>query len=272
MASLATGAFIIGAILLWRGAYRLRDRQSTALWAAAGALELLLGWLYLMGYSPAGANVPWDDFIFFERLPAHLAVLFILGLCWHLPSRVSRSLIAVLIVIAGGYGLLEISGPLLLPVYGSRLDETVAPALSGAVDTPTGKSPPVELTQSTGWTCGPAALAWAMQLKGLPVSEKQAAQLTATTPFHGTGDRGIVRAAHRLGMPARIVRKLSYEELTTLPHPCLVTWSLGGMVMHFIVVIEADERGVQVGDPMMGRMEYTKEEFLQKWQRNAVVF
>lgn len=262
MAWVATAVFVAGTVLAWRLARRLRDQPKVALWAALGALALLLTCLYVFGFSRLGANVPWDDFVFFERLPIHLPALFILGLCWYLPTRVSRGLIVILIVIAGGYGLLEVSGPLLMPVYGARLDDTVAG--------PAAKY--VQVTQSTGWTCGPAALAWALQLKGVPATERQMAMLTATTPFHGTPDRGVIRAAHRLGLKARVVRQLSYEQLRQLPRPALVVWNLGGMVWHFIVLIDIDERGVKVGDPMRGEMEYTRAEFLDKWQRSAVVF
>ncbi len=188
------------------------------------------------------------------------AVLFILAVCWHLPSRVRRGLIVTLVAIAGGYGFLEISGPLLMPVYGSRLDDTVA-----------GPTRDLQVIQSTGWTCGPAALAWALQLRGLPVSEKQAAFLTATTPFHGTPDRGVLRAAHRLGLAAHMERGDSYEQLLRLPRPSLVTWHLGGMVMHFVVLIGMDERGVKIGDPMLGEVDYSKDEFLAKWGRSVVV-
>jgi hypothetical protein len=276
MAWLATLLFLIGAVLLWRLARGLRERTRVALASAVGALVFLLGWLYVTGFSHLGAHVPWDDFVFFERLPAHLSALYILGLCWHLPSRVRRGLIAMLVAIAGGYGLLEISGPLLMPVYGGRLDDTTlcasgtdAPTRAAETDAPTRAS--LQIIQSTGWTCGPAALAWALQLRGLPVSEKQAAFLTVTTPFHGTPDRGVIRAAHRLGLRAELRRGLSYEQLMALPRPSLVAWHLGGMVLHFVVLIEMDEDGVTVGDPMLGEVDYTRAEFLRQWQRNAVV-
>jgi hypothetical protein len=260
MAWLAVALFVGGAVGLWWLAGRLRTRRKTAAGAALAVFAFLLGWLYLTGFSHAGAAVPWDDFVFFERLPAHLAVLFILAVCWHLPSRVRRGLIVTLVAIAGGYGFLEISGPLLMPVYGSRLDDTVA-----------GPTRDLQVIQSTGWTCGPAALAWALQLRGLPVSEKQAAFLTATTPFHGTPDRGVLRAAHRLGLAAHMERGDSYEQLLRLPRPSLVTWHLGGMVMHFVVLIGMDERGVKIGDPMLGEVDYSKDEFLAKWGRSVVV-
>ncbi len=290
MAWLAVMLFVGGAVALWRLAGSLRARQQTAAGAGIAALVFLLGWLYLTCFSHAGAHVPWDDFVFFERLPAHLSVLFILALCWHLPSRVRRGLIVTLLAIAGGYGLLEVSGPLLMPVYGSRLDDTVPVRVGRDIlDRPHGtgqdgrsrmsrptRSPrpaqlDVQVTQSTGWTCGPAALAWALQLRGMPVSEKRAAFLSATTPFHGTPDRGVLRAAHRLGVPAHMERGLSYEQLMRLPHPSLVTWHLGGMVMHFVVLICMDEQGVTIGDPMLGEVDYSKEEFLAKWGRSVVV-
>jgi len=126
MAWLAVMLFVDGAGALGRLAGSPRARQKTAAGAETAAFVFLLGWLYLTGFSHAGAHVPWDDFVCFERLPAHLSVAFILALCWPLPSRVRRGLTVTLLAIARGNGLLKISGPLLMAVHGSRLDDTVS--------------------------------------------------------------------------------------------------------------------------------------------------
>jgi predicted double-glycine peptidase len=43
------------------------------------------------------------------------------------------------------------------------------------------------------------------------------------------------------------------------------------MVMHFVVLMEMDEQGVKLGDPMLGEVDYSREEFMGKWARSVVV-
>jgi hypothetical protein len=249
------------AVADFRAARALATQPRRALWVSAAALVFLVTYLYSTLFSHLIANVPWDDFIYFMRLPAHAAILLILALCWYLPGRVSRGTLVCLLILGSGYAFLEVGGPLLLPLY--------ADSLSDSVERPPGGE--VEVVQSTGWSCGPAALAWALQVKGVSATERQLARLAASTPFHGTGDAGLLRACHRLGRPARILRSLRYEDLQAAAKPCLVTWHLSGMVMHWIVVLKVEPDKVRVGDPMMGQTEYTRAEFERRWMKDALV-
>jgi Peptidase C39 family len=261
MALLATLLLIVLAVADFGLARRLAARPRRAFFLALAALVFLLTYLYLTLWSHLLANVPWDDFIYFERLPAHAAILFIIALCWYLPGRLSRGTILFLLILGGGYGLLEVGGPAFLPVYAGSLSDQVQRLPDGQI----------EVIQSTGWSCGPAALAWALEEQGLSVTERQLAALAASTPFHGTGDSGMLRACHKLGVPAHLRRELSFDELRALPKPCLVSWHLSGLVMHWIVVLGAGPNKVQVGDPMMGAVDYTRAEFERKWMRDALV-
>lgn len=261
MALLATVLLAALAVADFRLARVLAARPRRAFVVAVAALLFLLSYLYFTLWNHLLANVPWHDFIYFERLPAHAAILLIVALCWYLPGRISRGTLLFLTLLGGGYGFLEVAGPMLLPVYASTLSDRVERLPNG--DT--------EVIQSTGWSCGPAALAWALQAKGVPATERQLADLAASTPFHGTADAGLLRACHKLGLTAKMRRGLRFEELQALPKPCLVTWHLSGLVMHWIVVLEAGPDEVAVGDPMMGQVDYTREEFARKWMRDALV-
>jgi len=53
--------------------------------------------------------------------------------------------------------------------------------------------------QKTDWSCGPAAVANALRLIGIKVSESKAAKYTATTPEEGTDSPGIVESVNALG-------------------------------------------------------------------------
>lgn len=261
MALLATLLLAALAVADFRLARKLAARPRLALGVACLSLAFVLTYLYSTLLGHWLANVPWNDFIFFERLPAHAAILLILALCWYLPGRLSRPTLVFLLVLGGGYGFLEVGGPMLLPVYAGTLSNDVTPLRTGRV----------EVIQSAGWSCGPAALAWALQADGVPATERQLAALAASTPFHGTGDAGLLRACHKLGVPARMQRQLSFDALRERPRPCLVTWHLGGMVMHWIVVLDMGRSKVVVGDPMMGEVDYTRDEFEAKWMHDALV-
>ena len=261
MALVATVTFVLLGVGGWLWARRLSANPKAAARAALVALLFLLAWLYGFGFSGLGLNlIRWDDFVFFERLPIHASVLFILGICWWQRTRFSRALILSLVVIFGAYALLEVSGPLFMPLYASVLD-----------DTPQTYSGHVEVMQSTGWTCGPAALTWALRLKGLPVTERSVAMLTATTPFHGTPSRGELRAAHRLGIAAHLRRNLSWDDLVALPKPAVLSWRLGVGVLHSVALIRIHGDKVTLGDPMLGETDYDKEEFMHRWMRDALV-
>lgn len=236
-----------------------QPRRTTAV--AATALVFLLTYLYLTHFSRFISNVPWDDFIYFMRLPAHAAILLILALCWYQPGRLSRGTVIFLLLVGGGYGFLEVGGPLLLPLYADSLSDRGERLSTGEV----------EVVQSTGWSCGPAALAWALQTKGVPATERQLARLAASTPFHGTTDVGLLRACHKLGVRARVLPLLRFEDLQSLDKPFLTTWHLSGAIMHSIVVLEVGPDKVKVGDPMMGQTEYTRAEFERSWMKSALV-
>ena len=261
MALLALVLLAAIAALDFRAARSLAQNPRRAFAVALAALVFVLAYLYFTLFNHLLANVPWDDFIYFERLPAHAAILLIIALCWYLPGRISRGTIIFLLLLGGGYGFLEVGGPLLLPLYAGSLSDRVERLPNGEI----------EMIQSTGWSCGPAALAWALQTKGLPATERQLAGLAASTPFHGTVDAGLVRACHKLGMSAVMRRPISFEQLEKLPVPCLVTWHLSGAVMHEIAVLRVGPDKVEVGDPMLGQVDYTRAEFERKWLRDALV-
>lgn len=262
MALLATLLLLIGFAAVWRLGRFTLHRERLAAPLALLCLGFTLAWLYFFQFTAFGLDgIRWDDFVFFERLPAFLPILLILSLCWQHPGRsIGRPVIGVLITIFAGYSLLEVSGPAFMGLYMHGLDDT----------TPrTGQAP--EVIQSTGWTCGPAALAWAMQDKGVPVSEKHVASLTVTTPFHGTPARGELRAAHKLGVPAYIRRDLEWDDLVALPLPAVITWRMSGVVMHSVALLAVERDRVTIGDPMLGKTDYSREEFLKQWMRDALV-
>jgi ABC-type bacteriocin/lantibiotic exporter with double-glycine peptidase domain len=184
-----------------------------------------------------------------------VAILLLLLICLRRLAGTRRVLTATVAVIFGLYTLAHTSGPLWLPLFLSGLN---------------GASQPGAL-QSTGWTCGPAALAEALRRLGRPASERDIAILAATTPLDGTTDRGLLRAAHRLGLPAHLVDPASWDDLVAAPLPLVTDWYLGGGVAHEVVVTGVTGATVHVFDPVSGEMDYLRAEFEKHWMGGLIV-
>ncbi len=69
--------------------------------------------------------------------------------------------------------------------------------------------------QKTDHSCGPAAVANALRLIGIKVSESKAAKYTATTEEEGTDSPGIVEAINSLGGDALSFDEKSFDVATT---------------------------------------------------------
>ncbi|HEY3396974.1 MAG TPA: cysteine peptidase family C39 domain-containing protein [Armatimonadota bacterium] len=252
MAWVAVAVLLLGlALLIPLSAWLSRtDRR---FWPAAGVcVAVLAGWLALAREATWGLRLlPGDDFLFFEWLPLFLSAWFLLLLAGRRLPRSHRVLVGALLVVVAGVGLLEVGGPLLLPLFASQLDDT--PGLAP------------DLVQSTGWSCAPTALAVALRLRGIPATEREAAAWAASTPLHGTSDRGMIRAAHHFGYAAYLLRPATWEDLVAAPKPVLTDWNLGGTICHEIVVTAITATQVRVYDPMAGAQDYSPEEFRRQW-------
>ncbi|NLO06745.1 MAG: hypothetical protein GX131_13040 [candidate division WS1 bacterium] len=243
----------------WRSASWLAATDRRFLPAVAACLVVIGAWFY--GYERtylALRLITWDDAIFFDRLPLYVAIVMLLSLCIRrLERETMRRLVTVIVAIFAMYALAELAAPIPLPLF--------ADELSGATDGP------AEVTQSTGWSCGAAALAWATRLHGVPASERQMAELAVTAPLRGTSTRGMLRALHRVGLEAQAIKPASWEDLDDIPGPALIGWKLTPTVAHAAVLLAVEGDEVIVGDPLCGQMRYEREEFMQRWLRDLIV-
>ena len=253
MPVLAVLLLLLGAIGSWRVARRAAraDRLFTAL--AASSLAVILLWFLLAHGSGLGfAFLTWDDWTWFERPVLFLALFLLLALCLVRLPRRERVLVGAVAAIFGLYALAETAAPLGFGLWAGRLSDRTDRADDGQ--------------QSTGWSCGAAALAWALRQEGVPASERQVAWLAGTNPLHGTTDRGLVRAADVLGRPLRVSTRKRWETLAAARLPALAGWYLGGGVAHMVVVTAVEPGGqVRVHDPLQGDQTYSQSEFMAHW-------
>lgn len=257
LAIAALGIGVAGAIGAWVAARALAAVECRTTTAGLSCVAFILLWFYAEELSDLGLRlITWDDYVFFERIPLYLAILLLLFTCHQRLERRVRLLVGIVIGLFGAYAVAEVGAPLPLGLYLNRLDESS-----------TGRP---EVHQATGWSCGAAALAWAMRLKGIPASERQMAELAVTAPLRGTKMRGMLRAAHRMGMRAQARRGATWEQLLAAPKPALAGWKLSLTVGHVVVVIRVEDEQATVGDPLLGEVEYSRAELLGRWDRDLV--
>ncbi len=258
LAVCAVAVFVLGTAAVWLLSCKLAGRDSSLLGGAIAAVVVVALWWYTMWQPQIGLRlVPWDDYLFFERIPMFLGGMMLLMLSFDRLCGSRRVLIGVLGVVFVMYSLTQAAAPLIGVLYTPRLDDTVT-------GTP-------EVMQSTGWSCSAAALAWALRLNGQPVSESQVARLALTNPIYGTQQRGVFRAAHRLGWETVLIRKPTWQQLVAAPKPLLASVWLCPTIYHEVVIIAADQEHVTVGDPMLGESDFTREEFVRKWRGDLVL-
>ena len=90
------------------------------------------------------------------------------------------------------------------------------------------------------------------------------AELKELTNFSrdGVSLLDISQAAEKIGFRT-LAARLTFEQLVEdVPLPCVVHWK----GYHFVVVFEATEEKVTIGDPAVGILELEKSEFLKNWQ------
>lgn len=257
---MAVLAPVLGTVLLIAAWVSGRWLAAARFWWTAGACVAVIAlWFYGWELTATALRVlPWDDLVFFDRIPLYVAIVLLLSVCsQRLERPTTRLLVLVVVGLFGAYAIAELAAPAWLPLFADELSDE--------------RGGPPEVLQSTGWSCGAAALAWTARLQGVPASERQMAELAVSAPLRGTSLRGMVRALHRVGLPATAHRGATWEELRAAPMPAIVGWKLGATVGHSVVVLRVEDEQVIVGDPLIGEVPYTREEFLASWDREVIV-
>ncbi len=113
--------------------------------------------------------------------------------------------------------------------------------------------------------CGAACLAMGTRHFGRAVSLAHIRKLVHTGT-EGTSLAGIVSGAQELGLRARAV-KASKTRLHELPMP-FVAHVEGN---HWVVVYDADEKGVRIADPALGLTRQSRAEFDERWSGYAAL-
>jgi subfamily B ATP-binding cassette protein HlyB/CyaB len=156
-----------------------------------------------------------------------------------------------------------------------------ARAVEFSEEPPPGEEPELRLsTGPSGWRrlfraypyvaqhdetdCGAACLAMITSYYGVPVGVARLRDL-ANTSQDGASLWSVAQAAETLGFHARGMQ-LSYDALRSIAAPSIVHWE----GFHYIVLYEAGDKRVVVGDPALGIRTLSVDQFREGWTGRAL--
>ena len=128
--------------------------------------------------------------------------------------------------------------------------------------------------QTTGSTCGPAAVVTVLRQLGIEAKESDLAIMSKCTLERGTTCEQLARAIKKLygkkGIDCSIRKFDSIDQLKETC-PMIAAINLSSVVGHYTVVLEVTEDKVIVGDPIAGKKEWPYEYFRNKWSSIGIV-
>ena len=108
--------------------------------------------------------------------------------------------------------------------------------------------------------CGATCLRMIASFYGKEYSIEYLRELTHLTR-EGVSFADISEAAEQIGIRTLAV-KIGFDRLITdIPLPCIAHWNQD----HFVVIYQATEKTIVVGDPSKDLIKMTKNEFLDSW-------
>ena len=107
--------------------------------------------------------------------------------------------------------------------------------------------------------CGPSCIRMIAAFYGKSYSLQKLRQLAHITR-EGVSLLGLSEAAEAIGFRT-IGARITFEQLTEAPKPCVVHWDQE----HFVVVYQLRKGKVYVADPAFGLVEYSETEFKKHW-------
>jgi predicted double-glycine peptidase len=124
-------------------------------------------------------------------------------------------------------------------------------------------------SQSTDYTCGPAAAVTALRQLGLSAQEGEIAVLSRTTPISGTMPWSLYKAIQNRyaadGLQCEFRHFDSINELRQ-SQVTLAVIKDAFMLDHCVVVLKVSDDSVILGDPVLGRIKMSYKDFADVWR------
>ena len=175
-----------------------------------------------------------------------------------LPQRRTRVFVAVAMAfMLVNYGLM----PAALPLVGRKV-------LAGSATTIDRDG---VCLQSHNYTCGPAAAVTCLARLGIRADEATLAADSRCAPALGTDGYLLAVAVTRRFPEIRCVYRY-VEGLEELRLPAVADMNLPRIGGHYVAVLEVRGEAVVVGDPLSGKVDMPRGEFLAAWKHGAIEF
>jgi len=258
------GVTLLALLGAWLG--RWFSRRSKPIWLLGYFIPLLLVLLYdLASKKPALAFVaPFSWLVMGRNKFASFGFISTMTLTTPL-SRIgpvrARWLLVVLMVLV----VVHMSiWPFLAPAF----NRTYLASLKTQIDDDG------VCRQSSDYNCGPASAVTALRKLGFPAEEGELAILAHTSSATGTPPDILAEAlqaryaAEGLECEYRVFRDLSQLKQAGLT---LAVIRYTFMLDHYITVLEVRDDAIVAGDPSLGLVAMSKEEFLRRWRFVGVV-
>jgi hypothetical protein len=128
--------------------------------------------------------------------------------------------------------------------------------------------------QSNDYNCGPAAAVTALRRLGFAAEEGQIALAAHTSPAINTPPDLLCNALQTLfqtnGLVCEYRHFKSVADLRQSGITLAVT-KFGLLVGHYVAVLDLGNDQIVVGDPLLGKLTYSQDEFKDKWRFSGVV-
>jgi hypothetical protein len=126
--------------------------------------------------------------------------------------------------------------------------------------------------------CGPASLKMVLDYYGIRKSEKELAKLTGNSHHFGTDEKGLAKAARKLGFKVVVKNNSSFDDMEKWLRkgvPLIVDWFTRGRSDypdstvadgHYSVVCGIDSKYIYLQDPEIGKeRKIEKNDFKRVW-------
>jgi hypothetical protein len=115
--------------------------------------------------------------------------------------------------------------------------------------------------QSSPSTCGPASVATLLASMGVQTTEAELARDSFSTST-GTENWYLRRAIEKRGVSTRYL--WIEPPVQDVPHPAIAGRKLGDRLGHFVAILDSDEKGYTIADPLGGRFNVSKAELAKR--------
>lgn len=128
--------------------------------------------------------------------------------------------------------------------------------------------------QSNDYNCGPAAAVTALRKLGLPAEEGEIAILAHTSTATGTPPDVLARALQqRYGQHGLVSEYRLFRNVAELREAglTLVVIKYGFLLDHYVTVLDVNDTGIVVGDPLSGIKTLDHRSFERQWRFRGVI-